>query len=162
MTAETIAGLCQAVKEASQGRMLTGAFYGYLLELCGSERLVNSGHLGFGKLLESPAVDFLAAPTGYCFREAGGAGIPYQMAPTASLRLHGKFWWVEMDVRTSDTHAPPGYAGKGRNVQEDLLSKTRRPSTPSAPDMPSGGLTWATSLSKTRPSRSACKGWSPC
>lgn len=125
MTAETIAGLCQAVKEASQGRMLTGAFYGYLLELCGSERLVNSGHLGFGKLLESPAVDFLAAPTGYCFREAGGAGIPYQMAPTASLRLHGKFWWVEMDVRTSDTHAPPGYAGKGRNVQEDLLQQDK-------------------------------------
>lgn len=125
MTASTIAQLCQAVKEASQGRMLTGAFYGYLLELCGSSRLVNSGHLGFGKLLECPDVDFLAAPTGYCFREPGGAGIPYQMAPTASLRLHDKFWWVEMDVRTAATNAPPGYAGKGRNVAEDLLQQDK-------------------------------------
>ncbi len=125
MTADTIAQLCQTVKEASQGRMLAGAFYGYLLELCGSERLVNSGHLGFGRLLDCPHVDFLAAPTGYCFRNPGGAGIPYQMAPTASLRLHDKFWWVEMDVRTSATNAPPGYAGKGKDVAEDILQQDK-------------------------------------
>ncbi|MGN0866789.1 MAG: beta-galactosidase [Oligosphaeraceae bacterium] len=125
MTAATIAQMCRAVKEASQGRLLAGAFYGYLLELCGSQRLVNSGHLGFGQLLDCPDVDFLAAPTGYCFREPGGAGIPYQMSPTASLRLHDKFWWVEMDVRTAATNAPPGYAGKGGNVEEDILQQDK-------------------------------------
>lgn len=125
MTAGVIAGFSQAIKDASDNRMLTGAFYGYLLELCGSDRLVNSGHLGFAKLQQCTALDFLAAPTGYCFRQPGGAGICYQMAPAASLKLHNKFWWKEMDIRTHTTDAPSGYAGKADTLEEDFLQQDK-------------------------------------
>lgn len=125
MVADVIAGLARTVKEASENRMITGAFYGYLLEICGSDRLVNSGHLGFGKLVRCPYLDFMASPTGYGFRQSGGKGISYAMSPAASLKLHNKFWWVEMDIRTSWTNAPLGYAGKPATFAEDLLQQDK-------------------------------------
>ena len=126
MTAETIATLCQAVKEGSDGKMLAGAFYGYVFELCGSTRLLNSGHCATTALLADPNVDFLCAPISYCYRQVGGEGTPMQMNATGSLKLHDKLWFVEVDMRTSETNCPPGYAGKAPDLAGDLLQQEKQ------------------------------------
>ena len=126
MTAETIAVLCNAVTEGSDGRMLAGAFYGYVFELCGSQRLLNSGHCATTDLLDNPDVDFLCAPISYCYREVGGKGTPMQMNATGSLKLHDKLWFVEVDMRTSETDCPPGYAGKAPDLAGDFLQQEKQ------------------------------------
>ncbi|MBP5300897.1 MAG: beta-galactosidase, partial [Victivallales bacterium] len=126
MTAETIARLCHAVKEGSDGRMLAGAFYGYVFELSGGERLLNSGHCATPELLDNPDVDFLCAPISYCYRQVGGEGTPMQMNATGSLNLHDKLWFVEVDMRTSRTNCPPGYAGKAPDLAGDLLQQEKQ------------------------------------
>lgn len=107
---ENVAGcireFCRAIKEATEGRLLVGAFYGYMNELSGRSRLLLSGHLGVESLLEAPEVDFLCSPTGYAYRKTGGAGFPYAMGAVASLQLHNKFWFVENDIRTYAVHVP--------------------------------------------------------
>ncbi len=124
-TAETIARFAHVVKNASQGKLLAGAFYGYVFDLSGGQRLLNSGHLALARLLANPDLDFFCAPTGYCFRETGGEGTCYQMTATASLTLHQKLWFVEMDVRTSDTPVPEGLAGKPKDLAGDLLQQNK-------------------------------------
>ncbi|MBQ4479245.1 MAG: beta-galactosidase [Victivallales bacterium] len=126
MTAETIAVLCHAVTEGSDGRMLAGAFYGYVFELCGSQRLLNSGHCATTDLLDNPDVDFLCAPISYCYRQVGGEGTPMQMNATGSLKLHDKLWFVEVDMRTSETDCPPGYAGKAPDLAGDFLQQEKQ------------------------------------
>ena len=73
---------------------LVGAFYGYLLHM---DRSSYAGHLGFEKLLQSPNLDFFAAPKSY-FRcgpgEPGG-----EMTATVTVnRTH--LWVDECDNRT--------------------------------------------------------------
>ena len=126
MTAETIEALCHAVKDGSDGRMLAGAFYGYVFELCGGTRLLNSGHCATTDLLDNPDVDFLCAPISYCYRQVGGEGTPMQMNATASLKLHDKLWFVEVDMRTSETNCPPDYAGKAPDLAGDLLQQEKQ------------------------------------
>ncbi|MGN0866931.1 MAG: beta-galactosidase [Oligosphaeraceae bacterium] len=104
--AECIRVFCRAIKEATDGRLLAGAFYGYVNELSGRPRLLLSGHTGVESLLEAPEVDFLCSPTGYAYRQVGGEGFPYAMGAVDSLQLHNKFWFVENDIRTYDTKSP--------------------------------------------------------
>ncbi len=154
-TADCIARLAHAVKAASDNRLVTGPFYGYTLELNNSPRLHNSGHLAVWKLLANPDVDFLCSPADYRYRHGGNggdfpkgtepdlglapamastenpwyvyrAGTPMAMGEHASLRLHNKFWFIEMDYRTSATaqpawweDAPADYCGRSRDVQGD-------------------------------------------
>ena len=125
VTAECIQELCAAIKNASDGRMLAGPFYGYGYELADAYRLVTAAHLGVGHLIDDPNVDFLASPTGYGFRQVGGEGTPYTMGAAASLNLHNKFWFVEMDVRTSDTGCDLGACGKPADVTGDLLQQDK-------------------------------------
>lgn len=71
-----------------------GAFYGYVMMM---ERTAYSGHLGWESLLQSPYVDFFAAPKSYircCPGEPGG-----EMAPTVSVNKH-RLWVDECDNRT--------------------------------------------------------------
>ena len=124
-TAECIRELCAAVKDASDGRMLAGPFYGYGFELADAYRLVTAAHLGVGHLVEDPNIDFLASPTGYGFRQVGGEGTPYTMGAAASLNLHNKFWFVEMDVRTSDTGCRVGECGKPADLPGDLAQQDK-------------------------------------
>lgn len=80
--ADTIDYLCKTVKDASDGNLITGAFYGYLAWLARSEK----GHYATRELLRSPNIDFFAATL------FGSV--------TDSLKLHGKFYFQEGDVRT--------------------------------------------------------------
>jgi hypothetical protein len=110
LCADLIVDFNRTVKEAHKGRVLTGAFYGYLMELAwnagffseGPDSLYStyqrSGHLGLGQVLRSPYVDFLVSPYSYGFRGIGGHGAA--MPPIDSLRLHGKLYVYEDDTRT--------------------------------------------------------------
>ncbi len=60
--AETIAHLAKAVKEASNRPVVTGTFFGYLME---NPRIQESGHLAPKAVLESPHVDVIACPYTY-------------------------------------------------------------------------------------------------
>ncbi|HTY38491.1 MAG TPA: hypothetical protein VMH23_15340 [Bacteroidota bacterium] len=121
-----VVDFCHTVKEATGGKALAGAFFGYLMELAWNAGFFaegpgspystyqRSGHLGLGRVLESPDVDFLVSPYSYGFRGMGGEGC--SMLPTESLRLHKKIYLMEDDTRTH-TDNDPAY-GRARNLDE--------------------------------------------
>ena len=120
LSGDLVIDFCRTVKEATDGKKLAGAFYGYLMELAWNggffaERLDSDystyqrgGHLGLRKVLESPYVDFLVCPYSYGFRGIGGDSPAMQ--PAESARLHGKLCIIEDDSRTHiDPWHDPNY-----------------------------------------------------
>jgi hypothetical protein len=96
--------LCRIVKETSSGNPLTGAFYGYILE---TGQAFYKGHHALRKVLDSPCVDFLAAPYSYVYRAPvwlGAAnadiGAGAYHGPADSILSNGKFFFSEDDSRT--------------------------------------------------------------
>ncbi|MBI1851299.1 MAG: beta-galactosidase [Planctomycetes bacterium] len=122
--ASAIAHFARIVKAESAGELLCGTFYGYLMELSlHPNGLHLGGHGGLGALLRSPDVDFLSSPTSYFNRQARG-GETHFMSISDSIRLHGKLWFNENDVRT---HLLPGNAGYGRTTTlEETITVQRR------------------------------------
>jgi hypothetical protein len=128
LSAEAVIDFCRTVKEATGGRKLAGAFYGYLLELAWNggffaERpdseystYQRSGHLGLRKVLDSPYVDFLVSPYSYGFRGIGGDGP--SMLPAESARVHGKLILIEDDTRTH-IDSDPNY-GRAASLAESV------------------------------------------
>ena len=123
-----------AVKVATQGRALAGAFFGYLTELAWNAAFfgggreseygttARSGHLGLGRALNSPDVDFIVSPYSYGFRAVGGHGPG--MPPSESLRSHGKIYLFEEDSRP---HLNDADCGFGRAVTlSDSIAVLRR------------------------------------
>ncbi len=90
---DAICRFCAVVKEAGEGRLLTGVFYGYHLWVTDSRK----GHTALSRLLECESLDYIASPNLYC-RQPGLDWSP--MAATGSVRLHGKLWMAENDTRT--------------------------------------------------------------
>jgi hypothetical protein len=129
LCADCLIDLCRTAKEASGGSKLAGAFYGYLLDLAWNggffrERpdsdystCQRSGHLGLGKVLRSPQVDFLVSPYSYGFRGIGGDGP--SMLPAESVRLHGKLCLIEDDTRTHADPRDPNY-GQAADLSESV------------------------------------------
>lgn len=60
--ADTILGLAAAVREETAGRVLSGVFYGYLLE---QTTIQEGGYLASRRIMESPDLDFIACPNTY-------------------------------------------------------------------------------------------------
>jgi hypothetical protein len=128
LCAEALTDFCRTIKEATEGRKLAGAFYGYLLELAWNggffaERpdsdystYQRSGHLGLRVVLDSPYVDFLVSPYSYGFRHIGGDGP--SMLPAESARLHGKLVIIEDDTRTH-IDSDPNY-GRAADLAESV------------------------------------------
>lgn len=121
--AECIAEFCKEVKESTQNKLLVGAFYGYEVELAGTSRELLSAHIGVGKLLKCPYLDYLCSPSGYEYRQVGGEGMSYAMGPADSLQLHNKFWFIENDIRTSAT-GDKNFGG-APDVHGDILQQTK-------------------------------------
>ncbi|MGV3763204.1 beta-galactosidase [Parapedobacter sp.] len=96
LMAEHIMYFCDIVKDASAGRLLTGAFYGYHYFVTDPRR----GHGALAKLLDFPNLDYLSSPNDY-HRVAGEDWAPF--AAIKSVQLHGKLWLAENDTRTSIT-----------------------------------------------------------
>jgi hypothetical protein len=119
LCAGAVVDLCTTIKEETQGSRLAGAFYGYIMDLAWNggffrERpdsdystYQRSGHLGLGRVLESPHVDFLASPYSYGFRGMGGDSP--SMLPAESVKLHGKLLLIEDDTRTHADPQDPNY-----------------------------------------------------
>ena len=84
----------------------------------------NNGHLALHKLLQCPDIDFFTAPTSYAFREVG-TGYSATQPPTDPMRLHGKYFFDENDVRT---HLLPRTAGYGRtaDLADTIALQTRQ------------------------------------
>lgn len=94
--AENITWFCRIVKEASDGQLLTGAFYGYHYFVTDPRR----GHGALAQLLDCPDLDYLSSPNVY--NRVMGEDWP-PMAAVQSIQLHGKLWLAENDTRTSLT-----------------------------------------------------------
>lgn len=98
--AEAIISFGKVVKEATNGKWLTGAYYGYFTELAenGHWRLQMAGHNGFWEVAKSPYIDFVQAPSRYTYRKVGMSD--QLMQPWNTFLLHGKTVFCEQDVRT--------------------------------------------------------------
>jgi hypothetical protein len=127
---DLVVDFCATVKKASAGKVLAGAFYGYLAELAWNAGFFaegldseystyqRSGHLGLWKVLQSQNVDFLVSPYSYGLRGIGG-DCP-SMPPSESMKLHKKLYVLEDDTRTHlSLHDRANY-GRGRTLEESI------------------------------------------
>lgn len=81
------------VKEYNKDK-LVGIFYGYVIHI---DNPGYAGHLAIERLLNSPYIDFFAAPKSYYRCKGGEPG--GELAPAQSISLK-KIWVDETDVRT--------------------------------------------------------------
>lgn len=93
LNAATAEFFCKTVKDRNP-ELITSVFYGYILEC---ENSAYTGWLNIDQLLNSPYIDFLAAPTSYTRRAAGESG--GFIVPAKSVGLK-KIWVDELDIRT--------------------------------------------------------------
>ena len=125
LVADTICFFAKAVKDLTRREKIVGVFYGYLLQLCGEQRQQNAGHLALGQVLASRDVDFLCSPTSDAFRQLGGEGTSHFMSLLGSVKLHGKLWFDENDIRTSLSGGHVGAWGRPADVEGDLLQQDK-------------------------------------
>ncbi len=111
--AASILHFARIVKDATGGRSLAGAYYGYLTQHGIHQQ--DSAHLALARVLESPDIDFLMSPPVYTGREIGGTST--FMTASASVKLHGKLWINESDIRTHLTDPGAGY-GRVQDLAE--------------------------------------------
>lgn len=109
ITVDAIEHFGKIVKEKT-GKPV-GTFYGYMNYM---ENCQYAGHLAINRILESPYVDFLAAPKSY--HRCNGDNPGGEMIPTQSVNRK-KLWLDELDNRTflsGDT------LGKAKNPDETV------------------------------------------
>lgn len=94
-----------------------GVFYGYIMHV---RRSGYAGHLGgYERVLNSPYIDFIAAPKSYCRSDPGEPG--GEMCPVTSVNAR-RLWVDECDIRT---HLATGDAAhshsRGKSDTESML-----------------------------------------
>lgn len=106
--ATTINHFAKELKEYINNEQIVGAFYGY------SAFVGNSlyGLHGLHHIIDSPYIDFFSSPCAY--DNIRQPGVDWgDMIPVDSLKLHGKFAFIECDIRTHLTRrmqdSRPGY-----------------------------------------------------
>lgn len=98
---DAIIRFCDTVKRVSEGKLLAGAYYGYYKQISVSFWAQASGHWALSRLLASDSVDIFHAPSSYSGRGPGECG--GLMVPEGSVRLNGKVFVTESDIRTLHT-----------------------------------------------------------
>lgn len=95
VVAEDIEYFCRIVRDTWPRRIIIGVFYGYFHMTFNRQSV--GGHLCIERILESPYVDYVAAPQTYWSdtRAPGGSGNSRGIVESA--RLHGKLWMDELD-----------------------------------------------------------------
>lgn len=88
--ADAVLLAASVIKDVTHNNKLTGIFFGYPCP----------DHAAFGRLLESPLIDYYCGPTAYYGRRGGEPG-RFSSNAQASMRLHGRLYWDEADLRTS-------------------------------------------------------------
>ncbi len=105
-TTRAQAAIARAIRANTAARKLVGFFYGYSMYVGG---LDNMGFQNMDVAIANPDIDFFCSPFSYARRRGGQEG-DFISSFTASLRLHGKLYWDEVDLRTHlavnnmDTH----------------------------------------------------------
>ena len=105
-TTRAQAAIARTIRANTAARKLVGFFYGYSMYVGG---LDNMGFQNMDVTIANPDVDFFCSPFSYARRRGGQEG-DFISSFTASLRLHGKLYWDEVDLRTHlavnnmDTH----------------------------------------------------------
>ncbi len=97
LVTDTLIEFARAVKRASDGQLLTGAFHGYFFNTPWRDE---GGHLEFLHAVDSPHLDYLSAPQIYDVhaRDIGGTGLDRALVPT--VLAAGKRWISEADTPT--------------------------------------------------------------
>jgi len=120
MTADAIRHFAQVAKQACGGTQIVGTYYGYLAAHGARQQLC--GHNALARILASPDVDYLMSPNMYLHREV--AGTSTFMSATESVKLHGKLWLDESDLRSYLSDPASGF---GRTATaEDSVAVTWR------------------------------------
>ena len=125
LVADTIACFAKVVKDSTQRKSLVGVFYGYVLQLCSEHRQQNAGHTALQKVWNCPDVDFVTSPTSYAFRTPG-TGYSHFMSLTDSVKLHGKLWFDENDIRTWLLNGKPLRAWGQTDSYEETRGQLQR------------------------------------
>lgn len=115
---ESIEHFCKIAKEASDGRLLVGVFYGYQMQFGGAAQ--ESQHLAMEQVVNLPYVDFLCSPSMYSHREPGGTST--FMSVAESVHLRGKLWFTESDNRThlTDPNTAMEPVGRAKTKAETM------------------------------------------
>jgi len=140
--ADTLLHFAAITKEATERRILCGAFFGYLLE---NVHIQEGGHLSPERVLASGDIDFLASPYSYqhtnmlpskerwesdMVDDAGnwlgrargvGADGGYRVL-VESIHRHGKLFFVEIDPTT---YIEPKKAGEGGSGHDSVAGSVR-------------------------------------
>lgn len=120
MVADAIIYFARVTKEACGESQIAGTYYGYMA--AHGARQQDCGHNALARVLECPDVDFLMSPPMYAHRGLGETST--FMSATESVKLHGKLWLDESDLRTYLSDPAAGY---GRTkTPEDSVAVTWR------------------------------------
>jgi hypothetical protein len=111
---------CHIVKEETQNTAICGTYYGYVMHIGRAYFGPHSGHFALGRVLASPDIDFVMSPSTYSDRGLGGAS--GFMTAVDSVKLHGKLYIDQADVRTLHATDPIGKVDTVR----DSVSVLRR------------------------------------
>lgn len=122
ITIEDIDAFCAAAKQATGGRVLCGAFYGYFY---GVPPQTQGGHLELERLLASPNIDYFAAPYDYSHRLMGDDG--RTRAIQDAFPISGKVHMIEADTRTH-LH-PVNEYGRVQDVEQSVAAIRREVAT---------------------------------
>lgn len=126
LVTETMRYFAKIIKEETHGKKICGAFYGYVLEFPSDTHQQNAGHLNLQKTWSTRDIDYFTSPTSYHFRTLDSArGYSQFMSLTDAIKLRGKLWIDENDIRTWKSKAPIGYAGRTATYDESLLLQKR-------------------------------------
>jgi hypothetical protein len=145
LIADTLLYFARITKEATERRVLCGAFFGYLLE---NVHIQEGGHLCPERVLASRDLDFLASPYSYQHtniptkerwesdmvddagnwlgraRGVGGDG-GYRVL-VESIHRHGKLFFVEIDPTTYLEPKKAGEGGTGHDTVKGSVNIIRR------------------------------------
>ncbi|MBE6791082.1 MAG: hypothetical protein E7535_07860 [Ruminococcaceae bacterium] len=122
MNAKTVEHFAKLLKEYTNGEQITGVFYGYSAFV--SDYLL--GLHGLRHIIASPYIDFFSSPC--CYDNNRQLGTDWgDMLPADSVRLHGKLYFTECDIRTHLTkgmqESRPGFYPDGIYTLNDENGK---------------------------------------
>lgn len=95
MTAKTVEYFTKALKEYISYSQIVGVFYGYNAFVCDPLW----GHHGMRFIIDSPYIDFFSSPCAYDNNRSLGTDWG-DMTAGESLKIHGKLYFTECDIRT--------------------------------------------------------------
>lgn len=96
--AAAVIRLTRLVKEETEGRKVAGVFYGYTFET----PYWQAAHAALQDMLKEDSVDFFCSPFSYNHLRQPGIDLAC-MLPLDSVKLHGKLYFAEGDIRTCQT-----------------------------------------------------------